>query len=1380
MLKEDFVRRILDGAAPTPKRASKKVSSPATFSADDVFGGNDTTPGSIRPPADTRFAQLLLEEVFGHGEALDRDEVVLGEQKTSRLLPNGGRYWPKSNDRPFQIVLFELDRKGREVLADGLFSRNDLLEDALHRIIQDVLDGFEKPKRAASTRSGAQTETLCVVSLVDDRNSTLGRQLVCFGTKSIETKALEVFTLREEVRDWDRPLAEEHLDQLFERHFKKLASGTNWQDAFITGAERKTIRALLDACTTPSFFDNNEEDLRRKLRDVLDEIAGSFGIWKKSANQGRRLDMVELPVNHGIGADPEESQKPGFKNSLQGVRIYDRENRLLGFVVYVVSNKAKVEPVREALTTNNHFHNVLVIYPDSADPVLELWQGGSPLRGRLTRGTRRTVFDGEGGVVQLLSRFFVVSKSAIEKPRQLATELAWRAKHLKALAVEELQKEITAKNDHGPLKKLFDTFNAALAKLTVEKFADAYAQTITYGMLAARWISSDDENKPLFTRKNLKDLLPETSAFLKDLFDKLVNSNFDKNLSWLLDDITSLLARTSVAQVFQDEKRDPSIHFYEDFLDAYDPQVRKDQGVYYTPDEVVSYIVRTAHASLQTDFGLPLGLADTTTWAAFAKANKLAVPEGVDVKAPFVQVLDPALGTGTFLLRVIEVIHETMQAEFKKQGLDDETARKAWVSYVRKDLLPRINGFELMMAPYIVSHLRLGLALQETGFTFTKNDRLRVFLTNTLEMHTSSQLSFIGEHVAEESKEAERVKKDLPISVIVGNPPYERVAAASDVTSEWVLKGTVPGREGDQSLFDDILDVARKHTIFSHHASLYDRYVYFWRWAMWRTLERPGAPGLVGFITNSTWLTGPGFVGLRQLARQNAELITTLDLGGDNRGTHPEPNVFNVKTPVAITTMARVPSTNVGTPARAVYRRVGGASRQEKLDAVNALMDDIGCAEDWKLAPIAWMSELSPPTGGADWLAYPALEDLFPWQQPGCMHSRSWPISPSSRILEERWKRFASSSASERPDLYVTPTSGRSILTRVPGYERLVDLTSLSEHEPIVRFGYRAFDRQWTLDDPRLAKTESPSLWRSRSESQVFLVSLMTVPIAAGPAIVVSAHVPDKHYFRGSFGGKDIIPVWRDAEATTANITKGLLERIGKELGTKTVSPEDLAAYVYAILSALRYQARFVEALKTPGPRVPLTRDAELWSEAVELGKELLWLHTYAERFRSSASGRSSRLPKVAGLRWTKPVSQMPARPSNVTYDEKNRQLLVGDGVVAGVRKDVMDYSVSGMEVVWKWLGYRTAKGAGRAASSSNPLDQIRATKWPDDWNNELIELLTVLTVTLDKQPAQRKLLDAICDGPLIPASELPTPTDAERKEPKVKRGADLFEDDDE
>jgi hypothetical protein len=302
-----------------------------------------------------------------------------------------------------------------------------------------------------------------------------------------------VFTLREEVRDWDRPLAEEHLDQLFSRHFEKLASGAKWQDAFITGAERKKIKDLLAVCTQGSLLGIAEEELRKKLRDVLDEIAGSFGIHRKSANQNRRLDMIELPVNHGIGADPVESQKPGFKNPLQGVRIYDRDERLLGFIVYVASTKAKVEPLRgrsRPTTTSTTSSSSTPTAPSRAGALAG--QHAAPWSPHARpeaphsvrrRGRRRPA------PLALLRR-----QQERHREAQAARHRAGVARqHLKALAVEELEKEIAAGNDKGPLKKLFDTFNAALATLTVEKFADAYAQTITYGMLAARWISSDDE-----------------------------------------------------------------------------------------------------------------------------------------------------------------------------------------------------------------------------------------------------------------------------------------------------------------------------------------------------------------------------------------------------------------------------------------------------------------------------------------------------------------------------------------------------------------------------------------------------------------------------------------------------------------------------------------------------------------------------------------------------------------------------------------------------------------------------------------------------------------------------------------------------------------------
>jgi hypothetical protein len=1380
--KDEFVRRILDGTTVAPKKASKAASS-SSFSADDVFGGDDTITLSALP--DTRFAQLLLEEVFAHGEAQPRDEIVLGDQKTSRFLPNAGIYWQKIGERPFHIVLFELDKKGRELLSDPFFRQQDLLEDALHRVVQDVLDGFEK-KRTAASRQGAQTETLCVVSVVDDRSSSSGRQLVCFGTKSTTTGALEVFTLREEVRDWDRPLAEEHLEQLFSRHFEKLASGAKWQDAFITGAERKKVADLVTVCTQQSLVGIAEEELRKKLRDVLDEIAGSFGITKKAAIGNRRLDMIELPVNHGIGADSVESQRSGFKNPLQGVRIYDRNERLLGFIVYVASTKAKIEPLRQALVTNNHFHNVLVIYPDSADPELELWQGATPLRGRLTRGAKRTQFDGEGGVVQLLSRFFVVSKSAIEKPKQLAEELAWRAQHLKGLAVEELEKEIESDNDNGPLKKLFDTFNAAFATLTVEEFADAYAQTITYGMLAARWLSSSESM--LFTRKNLADLLPSTSAFLHDLFQKLVNSNFDKNLSWLLDDITSLLARTSVSEVFRDEKRDPSIHFYEDFLDAYDPQVRKDQGVYYTPDEVVSYIVRTAHTALQNDFGLPLGLADATTWAEFAKVRKIAVPDGVDPKIPFVQVLDPALGTGTFFLRVIEVIYETMAAEFKKQGLDDDASKKAWVSYVRKDLLPRINGFELMMAPYIVSHLRLGLALQETGFNFTKNDRLRVFLTNTLEMHTPSQLSFFGKHVAEEAKEAERVKKEAAISVIVGNPPYEREPAenAGNHKGGWVRSGWDGWRDG-RTLLEDFAEPTRKAGRGGALKNIYNLYVYFWRWAMWRVFDIHKTPGIVSFITASSYLRGPGFSGMREEMRRAAESVFIFDLEGDQMGTRITDNVFNITIPVCVGSVVLATIPDRAAAATSSYKRITG-TREEKLKTADSprRFNDLS----WSAAPSGWQDVLM--SGGSSessrdgdsesssYTAWPVIMDLFPWQQSGCKAGRTWVIGETSELLERRWTALLSVTGDERVERFKNSPTGqkadRAPVRLPPLGGRDTPVLKLVKSAPpavIERFGARSFDRQWIFADSRLLDRAGPPNWYVRSDKQTYLTSLLSGVIGKGPGSTASAFVPDLHHFRGSYGGKDVIPLWRDAEAKTANITASFVAALKTAYGN-VPSSEDVVAYAYAVLANPSYVKRYEEELQVPGPRLPVTKNKALFERGAALGRDLLRWHTYGERFRD----KGDKFKLTGSARVIIAIPSTPAKyPEKHKYDEKKKELRVGDGEFGSVSPDVWNFSVSGLQVVKSWLDYRMKKGAGK---KSSPLDDVRPERWTVEMTRELIELLWVLEHSLAKYPTLDAWLDEVLASPLFTGDEIPKPTEAERKEPKVKRGGDLFEDDDE
>lgn len=271
--------------------------------------------------------------------------------------------------------------------------------------------------------------------------------------------------------------------------------------------------------------------------------------------------------------------------------------------------------------------------------------------------------------------------------------------------------------------------------------------------------------------------------------------------------------------------------------------------------------------------------------------------------------------------------------------------------------------------------------------------------------------------------------------------------------------------------------------------------------------------------------------------------------------------------------------------------------------------------------------------------------------------------------------------------------------------------------------------------------------------------------------MTVSTAVPDKHHYVGSFGGKDVIPLYRDAAAAEPNVTVGLLELLADRLG-HDVTPEDLAAYVMAVAAHDGYAQTFDEALETSPVRIPFTADASLWDAAVALGERLLWLQTYGERFTSADRPRG-RVPRVPGLGWSEAVTHIPADTASLSYDAASRELRVGDGVVTGVSPEVRAFSVSGMNIVDKWLGARTAKGIGRAAGkAATPLDRIRPTEWADEWNDELLDLLRVLTETVALGDQQAELLAAILAGELITAADLPVPTAAERKVPKtIKRG---------
>ncbi len=948
-------------------------------------------------------------------------------------------------------------------------------------------------------------------------------------------------------------------------------------------------------------------------------------------------------------------------------------------------------------------------------------------------------------LLALLRRFVELNPTPVTDVATLSQRLAIRTADLRDRLLWLLEQP----GDAGELAKgsLRAWQQHVYAHAGARDFADGISQVIAYGMVLAVLAvpSADGDHDGLITVSEARAAIRQSSPVLAAAFAPLIDraplaAAVQVELAALETLISAVNARR--VNVSADRRGDPWLYFYEDFLSVYDPVERRQAGVYYTPIDIVRAMTALTDHLLVERFSRRLGFADNQ-----------------------VVTLDPATGTGTFPLTVID---KAVARATAARGAAGE--RQA-----ATNLAQNLYAFELLPGPYSVAHLRLTqrLAALSRGAVGTA----RVILTDTLEspLTTAAQYALFGdaETLAAEQTRARQIKLDQRVTVVIGNPPYRRVERLADGRGSggWVVDGRVPGRNDARSLFADIYDVANRNTIFSHIANLYNLYVYFWRWSIWKAFEAHGdGPGIVALITGASWLTGPGFMGLRQLVRELCDEVWVIDLGGDNRGANPEENVFAIETPVAVVVLVRDGASRRQEPARVRYRRVHGTA-DEKLRAMAEIASsDTPFDGDWIDAPTGWLAPFVPVTGNADWTNLPLLTNIFPLQQPGCKYGRTWPIAPSPDLIDRRWTRLVAASRQEKKKLFFTAKTGRNIDTQVDPLPPLSSARTGTPHQPVMRYGYRSFDRQWALADPRVTALERPALWQSLSDRQLYFTSLLTGHLSAGPSLMVSAYVPDLHSFRGSYGGKDVIPLYRDASGREPNVTTGLLRKVGELLRTEPPSIEDMAAYVYALLNSTAYQERFAEALRTPGPRVPITSDLTLWNEVVVAGRELIWLHTYAERFRDARTGRGQHVPLVEGVGWTDPVTVMPADPSAITYDEETHTLTVGDGQISGVRPDVWAYEVSGMQVVPKWLGYRTGRAPGRAASSTSALDQIRPSAWSDDWNDELLDLIRVLTITLDRQAGLADLLERVCSGPLIATSDLPMPSRGETQPPATIR----------
>ena len=984
----------------------------------------------------------------------------------------------------------------------------------------------------------------------------------------------------------------------------------------------------------------------------------------------------------------------------------------------------------------NNFKNLPnLIYTDGAEWTLfhtgrrvkRVKLSGDPTEDRFEAATNADAEQLAG----LLHTFFSWQPIAPATPKQLAESLAPLARLLRG----ELETALSD-TDSAVSQLRRDWRSTLFANADLPQFADAYAQTLTYALLLARLDGLETVGTGEAAQEKLRGrghaLLAEV---LRNMADPQARLEFATPLT--------LLERTIEAVDVSRLRRgdaDPWLYFYEHFLAAYDPALRNDRGVYYTPVEVVRAQVRLVGQLLERSFHKPLTYAD----------------DGV-------VTLDPAAGTGTYPLAAIE---------HALNAVDERLGPGAVPSYA-STLARNVHAFELLVGPYAVAHLRMTERIQARGGVLPE-DGAHVYLSDTLESpyaEPPGQMALALRSLTHEHERARRIKAGTRVLVCLGNPPYDRqeidlTDADTQRKGGWIRYGDhgaeEDAEESARPLLADFLDPAAAAGAGVHLKNLYNDYVYFWRWALWKVFESTAGPGIVSFITAASYLRGPGFVGMREAMRRTFDELWIIDLEGDSLGARKTENVFAIRTPVAIAVGVRYERPKRETPATTGYTRLTGTAVEKlaRLDGVRGFED-----LEWQRCLEGWREPLLP-AGSGDYYAWPLLTEIFPWSISGTQTKRTWVISSDPATLRLRWTTLMASfdrSSSFRE------TRDRRVSRTYPDFRaerRLPSLESLDADTPcppIERYAYRSFDRQWLIADSRLGDFIRPVLWQTHSSRQVYLTSLLTNVLGPGPAVTVAANIPDLDHFRGSYGAKHVIPLWRDADASEANVTDGLLAALEENLGCK-VRPQDLFAYCYALLASPDYVERFSEELTIPGPRVPLTKDAALFGQGVALGSDLIRLHTYGERFAEAGAGD----PLQGTARCTRPVGETEADyPNGFEYNDVRETLHVGAGAFEPVRPEVWEFSVSGFQVVKSWLGYRMRDGAGR---KSSPLDEIRPTRWTAQFTRELLELLWVLEATVERQPALAALLANVVAGDCFPADALLTPTAAEQAAPKVGR----------
>jgi predicted helicase len=853
---------------------------------------------------------------------------------------------------------------------------------------------------------------------------------------------------------------------------------------------------------------------------------------------------------------------------------------------------------------------------------------------------------------KLFEKFFSFSTPEIQKSSDLSIALAKRTRFLEHILQEELLKE------NEEVSRFYKAFKEELIEtLTKERFADLYAQTITYGLFAARMKVQNG-----FKGETAWKFIPESLPLLKEIFYSMMGPHFPESLSWIVHDISQVLEKADIPSILREFKttrwdEDPVIHFYETFLATYNPQERQRLGVYYTPLPVVSYIVRSIHGLLKDKFGKSEGLATRD-----------------------VTLLDPAAGTLTFVVQAIKQVQKELE-EKKKQGLI--------TSYIEEHILPHFHAFEILVAPYTVGHFKVSMILEDMGYRFKGGERFQFYLTNTLEMKAPKQISFLID-LAKEGQEAKRIKEKVPILVVLGNPPY---SVSSENKSVFIEGGRIPdktnkyGKVIKYKYVSGLMDAYKEDVRDERNIQpLSDDYIKFIRFAHWKIAQ--AGKGILGFITNNSYLSGLIHRGMRKKLLETFDEIYILDLHGSSRIGEKTPeggkdeNVFDIQQGVSIALYAKLETTP---KEKKVYYAELWGLREEKYKYL--FKNDVQTTEWQEIKPIAPHHFFVPKDFAlqTEYEKFWKVTDIFDKWSSGVKTRRDeFMVAFHREELLQRLRIFAGT----LPDDIVGISSKVKDTKYWSIKKAREEVRGINYEERIAPYDYRPFDSRFVFYFPKIIERGDAreSFMKNFKRDNLALLCMREVVIGSGFShVFLTSRIADMRMFLSNRGAPYFFPLYiyfdklvelfgeeKKEPKRIPNFTREFLQAIEKSLQIEP-TPEKIFYYIYAVLYSPTYRKNYEEFLKIDFPRVPLPSNNGLFKELGNLGKELVDLHLLKA---SVLDEDEIGFPKSGFYDVEK-----------ISYDEGMQRISINkEQYFEGVSKEVWEYRIGAYKVMEKYL----------------------------------------------------------------------------------------------